>query len=163
MSHTHIHAELRTLKRNKTTPIPKPMNDKEKVIMQVLQFVVEETTNNISEFTKITAEDILGKTKKENATMARCIFVSQLRFMGYACTTIASVINREEKAIPDILFSAHEFKKRSWAYRIAEAKVTLRVSEIFAKYKSETHVASPTEAMEHKLLPQGEKASGCSE
>ena len=139
------------------------MNDKEKVIMQVLQFVVEETTNNISEFTKITAEDILGKTKKENATMARCIFVSQLRFMGYACTTIASVIKRTERAIPDILMSAHEFKKRSWAYRIAEAKVTLRVSEIFAKYKSETHVASPTETMEHKLLPQGEKASGCSE
>lgn len=137
---------MNTLKPKRTTKIPKPMNDKEMVIMQVLQFVVEETTNNISEFTKITAEDILGKTKKENATMARCIFVSQLKFMGYSCTTIASVINRGEKAIPDILFSAHEFKKRSWAYRIAEAKVTLRVSEIFAKYKDgEPHVASPTD------------------
>lgn len=146
MSHTHIHAEPRTLKRKRTTQIPKPMNDKEMVIMQVLQFVVEETTNNISEFTKITAEDIVGKSKKENATMARCIFVSQLKFMGYSCTTIASVINRGEKAIPDILFLAHEFKKRSWAYRIAEAKVTLRVSEIFAKYKnSDAHVASPTD------------------
>lgn len=31
------------------------MNDKEQIIMQVLQFVVEETTSNISEFTKITA------------------------------------------------------------------------------------------------------------
>lgn len=112
------------------------MNDKEQIIMQVLQFVVEETTNNISEFTKITAEDILGKSKKENATMARCIFVSQLKFMGYSCTTIAAVINRGEKAIPDILFAAHEFKKRSWAYRIAEAKVTIRVSEIFERYKN---------------------------
>lgn len=122
------------------------MNDKEQIIMQVLQFVVEETTSNISEFTKITAEDILGKTKKENATMARCIFVSQLKFMGYSCTTISSVINRGEKSIPDILLAAHEFKKRSWAYRIAEAKVTIRVGEIFERYRnSDMPVVSPTE------------------
>ena len=110
------------------------MNDKEAYIYKILDICVEECTFDLSEATNVKAEDILSKCKRENVVMTRCIFVTMMRFMGYSKTTAAAVLGRTEQAVTDILNVAHDYRKTSWAYRVAEAKCTLRIEPIKALY-----------------------------
>lgn len=110
------------------------MNEKESYIYKILDVCVEECAMDLVEATKVTAEDVLAKCKRENVIMTRCIFISMLLFMGYSKTTIAAVLGRSEQAVSDILNVAHEYRKRSWAYRCAEAKCTLRIERFKELY-----------------------------
>lgn len=57
------------------------MNKKEETIYKILDIVIEEC--EVTEDAKITRETMLGKCKRENVCMARCMFVTMLRYMGY--------------------------------------------------------------------------------
>lgn len=109
------------------------MNDKESIIYQVLDIVVEESTLTINEDVSVTREDVLGKCKRDNVKMTRCIFVAQLKCLGYSNSTIAAVLHRRPKAVPEILSAAYEYKKTSRCWRNTDAKCTLRVDKIVPK------------------------------
>ena len=106
------------------------MNEKESIIYQVLEIVVEECTSTINEEVVVTKEDVLGKCKRDNVKMTRCIFVAQLKCLGYSNATIAAVLKRQPKAVPEILSTAYEYKKASRCYRNTDARCTLRVDKI---------------------------------
>lgn len=106
------------------------MNDKESIIYKVLDIVVEESTLTINEDVTILPEDIIGKCKRDNVKMARCIFVAQMKCLGYSNATIAAFLHRQQKAIPEILSAAYEYKKSSRLFRLTDAKCTIRVNEI---------------------------------
>lgn len=110
------------------------MNDKEKYLYDILDICVDECTMNLCELTNVTADDVVHKCKRENVIMTRCIYVTMLKFLGYSNTTIAAVLNRSEQAVRDLLNVAHGYRTTSWAYRLAEAKCTIRVEPIKAKY-----------------------------
>lgn len=110
--------------------IGKKMNGKESVIYKVLDIVVEECTCTINDEVTVTREDVLGKCKRDNVKMTRCMFVAQLRDLGYSTATIAAVLHRQPKAVPEILSVAYGYKKTSRCFRRANAKCTLRVDEL---------------------------------
>lgn len=109
------------------------MNEKESNIYRILDIVVSECTIESSGIVTVTTEDVLGKSRKENVVMTRCIFVTEMLFMGYSVTTIASILNRSAQAVSNILVSAHQYRVKSWVYRQAEAKSTLRCKEIMGE------------------------------
>lgn len=110
------------------------MNEKQKFIYDILDICVGECSIDICEETNVTNEQVLSKCKNENVIMTRCIYVTMMVFMGYSKTTIAAVLGRSEQAIRDILSVAHEYRKTSWAYRVAEAKCTLKIEPLKAQY-----------------------------
>lgn len=103
------------------------VNEKDLVKRKVLAIVVEECT---SADAPVSAKDVRGKNKTDVVCMTRCLFVTQMMFLGYSKTSIAGFLHRSEQSIKNILESAHQFKIQSWAYRVAEAKITLRVKDI---------------------------------
>lgn len=110
------------------------MNEKEQTLFDILDIVIGESQICSADGAQITREDVRGRCKKENVCMCRCIYVSMLMYMGYSKTTIAAFIGRTEQAVSDILLAAHEYKKKSWAYRVVDAKSTLKCSEIRNRY-----------------------------
>lgn len=103
------------------------MNDKEGLIYTILDMVIEESSLS---FVQVTRDDIIGKNGNEIVRMARCIFVTELLFFWYSDCAIYTFINRTRQALDDILFRAHEYRRKSWIYRKTEAKCTLRCEEL---------------------------------
>lgn len=64
--------------------------------------------------------------------MSRCIFVTEMLFLGFSRTTIASVIHRSEKTIGHMLTQAHNYRITSFAYRVAEAEATINVKNLIS-------------------------------
>lgn len=106
------------------------MNDKQKAIYKVLDIVVKCCVYDNVEGKELTAEAVLSNNRSENIVMTRCIFVTQLLFLGYSRSTIARVLNRTERGISVLLENAHQLRIRSFAYRIAEAECTLKIKEL---------------------------------
>lgn len=109
------------------------MNDKQNLVNEILTIVVNCCKMDLFDIKPITNEDILGPSRAENICMTRCIFVTQMLFMGFSRTTIANILHRSEKTIGNILNQAHNYKKVSYAYRLAEAQSTIQLKEIIAK------------------------------
>lgn len=109
------------------------MNNKQKLIDDILTIVVSCCSTDIYNENAITNEDVLGPNRSENVCMTRCIFVTEMLFMGYSKTTIANILHRSEKTIGNILNQAHTYRKTSYAYRIAEAECTIKLKEIMSK------------------------------
>lgn len=105
------------------------MNNKESKIYEILDIVVS-ACRITEEENGVTAENVLSKCKKENVVMTRAIFVTQLMFLGYSSTTIATILHITEQGVSNILNKAHEFRRISWAYRVAEAEATLKVRKL---------------------------------
>lgn len=103
------------------------MNEKEGLIYTILDMVIEECSLS---FVSISRDDIIGKNVNEIVRMARCIFVTELLFFGYSDFAIYNFLNRTRQALDDILFRAHEYRRKSWIYRKTEAKCTLRCEEL---------------------------------
>lgn len=109
------------------------MNNKQKLIEEILTIVVGSCNIDIYGEVSITNEDVLSADRSDNVCMTRCIFVTEMMFMGYSKTTIARILHRSEKTIGNILNQAHGYRKTSCAYRIAEAESTIKLKEIMAK------------------------------
>lgn len=106
------------------------MNDKEKTIYQVLDIVVDCCSMDIDGRPSVSAEDVLGKSRQSNIVLTRCIFITQMLFLGYTTATIALLLHRSETAIRHLLEVAHQSRLTSKAYRLAEAEATLRCKNI---------------------------------
>lgn len=106
------------------------MNDKNSAIYDILNIVVEECTGVVNRDAMVTDKDVLGKCKRENVIITRCLFVAQLRNAGYSESDIAAVLGRQKRAIHDILATAYGYKKKSKMFRITDAKITLKIDEL---------------------------------
>lgn len=103
------------------------------MIEEILKIVVACCTIDIDGAEAVTCEDVLSPNRSENVNMTRCLFATQMTFMGYSRTTIANVLHRSEKTIGNILIQAHHYRIVSYAYRLAEAESTLKMKEIMAQ------------------------------
>lgn len=108
------------------------MNNKQSMIYEVLRIVVECCVTDIDEERQLTPEAVLGPSRAENIVMTRCIFATQMLFMGFSKTTTARVLRRSERAIGNMLEQAHQFRIHSYAYRIAEAESTIKLKEVMS-------------------------------
>lgn len=106
---------------------------KQQIFESVLQVVVECCSIEIGdgEMT-ITAEDILGNSHRQSVHMTRCLFVTQMVFLGYTRDTISRILKRSEKSISDMLNNAHQYRIQSFAYRQAEAESTIKLRDIMS-------------------------------
>lgn len=109
------------------------MNRKQELINKIIDIVLECCNTEIYGVEPITHDDLLGPDRSENVVMTRCIFVTQMIFMGFSRTTVANILHRNEKTIGNILTQAHQYRITSCAYRIAEAESTIEMKAIMAQ------------------------------
>ena len=72
------------------------MNDKDSALYQIVDIVLSCCS---SETAAITRENIFGKSRNENACMARCILVCQLLWAGFTVTTVSTLLRRSPNAV----------------------------------------------------------------
>lgn len=95
-------------------------NHKAKTLQQIVKVVTQCCTTELADgVSTITTADMLGRSRAENAVMARCILVSQLLCAGYSVTTIAMLLKRSNATIRHMRSLDRQFTKASRAYRIA--------------------------------------------
>ena len=70
------------------------MNEKDFELDRIVSVVIDCTKSNIWSDNSITKEELLGKSKNENACMARAILVSQLVKTGFTISTISGLLRR---------------------------------------------------------------------
>lgn len=103
------------------------MNNLEEEIYQIVDVVVEccvvECENG-----KITREDVLSKSKKENATIARYMLTYHLRQFGLSNTTISQLIGCSIQSVKNMLLNHDVWLQNSRAYRIANGQVILKLN-----------------------------------
>ena len=110
------------------------MSNKKDLIDTVMQIVLECCQVDIDGVSRVTKDDVYGKSRAESIVMTRCIFVTQMVFCGFSRTTIAAILHRSEKTIGHILDQAHGFRKTSPAYRFAEAESTIKLKHEVSKH-----------------------------
>lgn len=106
------------------------MNKKQSAIDKILEAVLECCNMDSDGATIITAEMVRSKDRHDNVLMTRCIFVTQMMFMGYSRCTTAAYLHRDQKSIGNILAQAEQYRATSRAYRIADSEVTLKLKEL---------------------------------
>ena len=72
------------------------MNEKDYELDRIVSVVINCTKSSIWSDNSITKEELLGKSKNENACMARAILVSQLVKAGF---TISTISRSEERRV----------------------------------------------------------------
>lgn len=94
------------------------MNNKQQAIYMALDIVVECCVTDVDNHRQVTSEEVLGPSRAENVVMTRCIFVTQMSFLGFSKTTTARVLHRTERAVSAMLEQAHQYRVHSYiSYR----------------------------------------------
>lgn len=108
------------------------MNNKECVLCKIIDIVVSCCATPIDEngTMSVTKDEVLGKSRSENAVMTRCVLVSQIIGAGYSTTTVANLLHRTPHAIRHILDTGYKYQETSRAYQIAHAEATLKCKDI---------------------------------
>ena len=99
------------------------MNDKDYELNRIISIVVNCCKSSIWSDKSMTREDLLGKSKNENACMARAILVSQLVKAGFTISTISGLLRRTAQGIRHIIKTNYSLLKSSRAYKIASGEV----------------------------------------
>ena len=99
------------------------MNDKDYELDRIVSVVINCTKSSIWSDNSITREELLGKSKNENACMARAILVSQLINAGFTISTISGLLRRTAQGIRHIIKTNYSLLKSSRAYKIASGEV----------------------------------------
>lgn len=106
------------------------MNDLERELNEVVDIVVDCCVTTIDEGSySITRNDVLGKSKKENAAIARNMLATHLLKDGFSMTTISLLMGRTIQSVRNMLQAHEEWMRNSNAYRIANAQVIHKLME----------------------------------
>ena len=106
------------------------MNEKDFELDRIVSVVIDCTKSRLWSDNSITRDELLGKSKNENACMARAILVCQLIDAGYTITTIAKLLKRTAQGIRHIVKTNYALLKSSRAYRIASNEVAEKCKEL---------------------------------
>ena len=108
------------------------MNDKEKMLMQIVDIVVECCATQVNESGRmsVTKEDVLGTSRAENVVMTRCILAMMVVGAGYSVTTTAMLMNRSVHAVRHMVEVGQQYHMSSRAFRIAFAEATLKCKDM---------------------------------
>ena len=99
------------------------MNEKDFELDRIVSVVIDCTKSSIWSDDSITRDELLGKSKNENACMARAILVSQLIKAGFTISTISGLLRRTAQGIRHIIKTNYSLLKSSRAYKIASGEV----------------------------------------
>lgn len=112
------------------------MNDKATYLYKIAELVVNACATQVNNDGKmsVTIDDVMGKSREENAVMTRCILVSLIIAEGYSVSTLAQLLNRTPHAIRNLIAKASDYQFSSRAYRIANAEATLAVEKLRELY-----------------------------
>ena len=99
------------------------MNEKDYELDRIVSVVINCTKSSIWSDNSITREELLGKSKNENACMARAILVSQLVKAGFTISTISGLLRRTAQGIRHIIKTNYSLLKSSRVYKIASGEV----------------------------------------
>ena len=99
------------------------MNDKDYELNRIITIVVNCCKSSVWLDKSMTREELLGKSKNENACMARAILVSQLVKAGFTISTISGLLRRTAQGIRHIIKTNYTLLKSSRAYKIASGEV----------------------------------------
>ena len=102
------------------------MNEKDYELDRIVSVVIDCTKSSIWSDNFITKEELLGKSKNENACMARAILVSQLVKAGFTISTISGLLRRTAQGIRHIIKTNYMLLKSSRVYKIASGEVEER-------------------------------------
>lgn len=106
------------------------MNDKQKELNRILDTVVECCSFDLDDnVPTVTRDDVLGKSRKQNIVMTRCMIALNIVSFGYSVSTCAVFLHRTEHAVRDMIANAHSLLETSRAFRIANAEVTMKLKE----------------------------------
>ena len=114
------------------------MNMKDTEMSIIVDIVVDCCKSGAYEDTAMSRESLLGKSKKENACMARAILVCQLIEAGYTITTISRLLKRTVQGVRHIIKSNYALLKSSRAYKVASGEVAERCKMLLSSNWQET-------------------------
>ena len=95
------------------------MNDKEKLFRSIVEAAASSSSYVCCGKQDITAEDIYGKSRKENVSLARNIAVSLLIAFGFTISSCSIMLNRTTPAIRNMIRMDRQLQETSRVYRIA--------------------------------------------
>lgn len=95
------------------------MNDKERLFRSVVEAVAESCSYVCCGKQDITPEDIYGKSRRENISLARNIAVSILIALGFTISSCSTMLNRTTPAIRNMIKMDRQLQETSRVYRIA--------------------------------------------
>lgn len=106
------------------------MNNKQKELNKILDTVVECCSfESDDDIITVSRDDVIGKSRKQNIVMARCMVALNIVSFGYSVSTCATFLHRTEHAVRDMIVNAHSLLETSRAFRIANAEVTIKLKE----------------------------------
>lgn len=104
------------------------MNDLEIEMNRVVDTVIECCVTTIDEGNySISKADVLGSSKKENATIARNMLAFHLCKDGFSHTTISLLLKRSNQAVRNLIEQHETWCRNSNAYRIANEQVNRKL------------------------------------
>ena len=106
------------------------MNDKEKLFRNIVEAAASSSSYVCCGKQDITAEDIYGKSRKENVSLARNIAVSLLIAFGFTISSCSIMLNRTTPAIRHMIQLDRQFAQTSMDYRIANRQADRRCKRI---------------------------------
>lgn len=124
------------------------MNEKEKELRRIVEIVVGCCN---TEDGGVTTDDVLGKTRKENVVLTRCILAAEIVRQGYSVTTAAWIMGRTVQAVRQMIANDAGYEKTSRAYRIAKAEVKKKCCQL----------SSLGEGREDMISSDVSRTSGC--
>ena len=95
------------------------MNEKEKLFRTIVEAVANSCSYVCCGRQDIMADDIYGKSRKENVSLARNIAVSILIAFGFTISTCSFMLNRTTPAIRNMIKMDRQLQETSRVYRIA--------------------------------------------
>ena len=100
------------------------MNDINKEIHRIIDTVIECSKAVFShEHMSVTKEEVLGKSRKENAIRVRCLIAYFLYNDGLSITTIGQILGKSSRAVRYKLSLHDTFYKSSNIFRIVHAQI----------------------------------------
>lgn len=108
------------------------MNNKEKTLHDIIDIVVECCQTEVDGDVSLTKEDVLGKSRKENVVMTRCILAMTIVGAGFSRDTAAMVMRKSVRDVGHLVSKGYDYLKTSKAFRVANAEVTLRCRNLEA-------------------------------
>lgn len=105
------------------------MNNLEENMQRIVDVVVSSciTTINIEGSELVSKEEILSKSKKQNAVKARHILAFALHRYGYTYSSISALLGCTKSAVSKMIAQHSEYKKTNKPYLLACKSIKLYI------------------------------------